>query len=108
MIARALVAKRPFDDYKIGRHLDWKDLAGRCHADEKLATGGKELLGDQDREGCADGAADDAKAQPFMIEDMEVGVIAGPQRKTACTIRRKEMTNDVTVGIEDADFGNGP
>ena len=34
---------------------------------------------------------------------MKIGVIAGPLRETASAARGQEMTQDIAVGIEDAD-----
>ena len=107
VVARSFVSERPVDDDEIRRRLRRNNLACRCHTYKQLAARGEELLGDQNREGGADGAADNAIIYPLMFEGMEVGVIAGPQRRTASATRREEVAHNVAIRIEDADFRDG-
>ena len=48
------------DHNEIGWNLHWSDLAGRRDADEKMATGGEKLLGDQNRKCRADSTTHNA------------------------------------------------
>ncbi len=57
---RSLVAEPAIDNDEIRRRVYRENLLSLRHADEELAAGGEELLGDQDRERTADGAADNA------------------------------------------------
>jgi pimeloyl-ACP methyl ester carboxylesterase len=93
--------------FPMRRHLDWQNLTGRCHAESQAAAGGEKLLRDQDREGRADGATDDSVPQAFVLEGIEISVMAGPCRGPVRTLRGNEVTHDVAVGIEDADLGGG-
>ena len=69
VIARPFIAKRAIDEDKIRRGPNRSNLASGRHADKEPATGCEKLLGDQDREWCADGAADDANSSDaFEIE----------------------------------------
>jgi len=104
MIARPLVAQRTVDQDEVRRR---PDLSGRGDADEQSATGREELLGDQHGEGCANGAANDADlADAVEIEGKKLGVITGPTFMDTAAAGPLEMTDDITVRIEHADFGD--
>src|SRR5215471_15869802 len=100
MIARALITQSPIDQHEIGWRCDRHDLSGGCHADQKSAAGGKKLLRDEHGEGCADGAADDAKALTRMLEFVQVCVIAGPSLRTTSASGSDEYAHDIAVRIE--------
>jgi hypothetical protein len=106
MVACPLIAQPPINDDKIGRLPYRSDLTRRRHAQEKLASGGEKLLGNQHGEGCTNSAADNAVAEPCIIEAVEVCVIAGPMRKTPPMIRGKDIAHHIAVGIEYANFWN--
>ena len=107
MITRPLVAQRAVDQDEVRRRSDGIDLAGRGNADEQSAAGREELLGDQHGERRADGAADDADlADAVEIEGKKLGVVAGPSFMDAAGAGPLEVTDDVTVRIEHADFGH--
>ena len=73
----------------------------------KAAPGGEELLGDQHGEGGADGAADDPDlADAVEIEGKKLSVIAGPTFMDTAGTGPLKVTDDVTVRIEHADFGD--
>ena len=103
MVADTLVAQRPIDQHEVGRRgAHRRQLAGRGHAQQQLAAAGEELLGDQHREGRADGAADDAELDATVLEPMELGVVAGPGGLEPRPARRLEVTDQVAVGVQDA------
>ena len=107
MIARSLVAQRAVDQDEIGRRPDRIDLAGRRNANEQPAAGREELLGDQHGEGCADRAADDPDlADAIEIEGKKLGMVAGPPFMDAPGAGPLEVTDDITVRIKHADFGD--
>src|SRR5262249_48182674 len=61
---------------------------------------------DEDRERRTNGTADDAVHPVIVFEDVELRVIARPSGGAMRAARRHEMTHDIAIGIEDADFGH--
>src|SRR5262249_22298604 len=93
---------------EVRRGSDRSNLAGGRHADQQTATGHEKLLSDQHREWCSDGAANDAHlTDTIEIEGQKFSVIAGPSFMDAAGTRSFEVTDNVTVRIEYADFGDG-
>jgi hypothetical protein len=78
VIARTFIAQRTIYHDEIRWNLHRSDLAGRRDADEKMATGGEKLLRDQNRKCRADSTTYDAAFMPFMMKDVQFGVVAGP------------------------------
>ena len=102
MIAGPLVPERAFDDHEVGRRRYGNNLAGRGEAEQKAASAGKQLLRNQDGERGADGVSDDADGFSRQLKGVKLGVIARPGCKTTCLPGSFEVSDDVAVGIKDA------
>ena len=107
MVARAFIAKRFFDQNKIGRVAKREELSGRGDAEEQLAAGGEKFLGHQHREGGSHRTAEHTELEPLLFEKVEIGVIAGPVGAFDCTIFSQQMPHDVAVRVQQADLGHG-
>jgi hypothetical protein len=106
MVACSFVAQGPLNDDEVGGRLDGADLTGGRHADEELATCGKELFGEKNRKGCADRASDDAVTSALMIELIQVSVVASPVAAAAGASGGREVAHNVAVRIKHADCWN--
>ena len=106
MIAGALVAQRALDHDEIGRGAERRDLARRGHADEKPASRGEQLLGEQHGKRRADRAADDAEAHRRVLELEQLGMVAGPAGRRRRPARPVQRPHDVAVRVEQADLGH--
>jgi hypothetical protein len=105
-VAGALTAPRAVDQDRSGQCHGRIELTGGGDTDDQSATGGKKLLGDQDRKWSADGVADDANGPVFHLGLPEIGVIAGPAIRTAAAAGLLQPADHVAVGVEQADIRN--
>jgi hypothetical protein len=62
--AGAFVAQGLVDEDEVGRVGPWLELSGGGDGDDQVGAAGDHLLGDQDGEGGADGAADHSDLCP--------------------------------------------
>nr|WP_312010374.1 hypothetical protein [Bradyrhizobium cenepequi] len=107
MVARSLVAQRSIDQDKVWGWSDRGDLSGGRDADEQPTAGRKKLFGHEYRERRAYGTADDADlAKAVKFGGEQLGMIAGPSFMDLAGVRPLEVTGDITVWIEHADFGD--
>ena len=108
MIACPLVAECAIDEDEVWRGPDRSNLPGGRHADEQPATGCEKLFGDQHGERSTDRAAYDSDlANAVEIEGEKFGVIAGPSFMDAARAGPLEVTDNVAIWIEHADFWDG-
>ena len=107
MMARPLVAERFFDDNEKSLFRQFRgDPPGRSQTEQEAATRSKHLFCDEHRKGRTHGTANDADSFPGQIEGQHVGVVAGPAGKWLAAPIGSQRSNDITIGIENADFGH--
>lgn len=87
--------------------LHGSDLTGRCHAQNKPAARGEQLLRHQDGKGCADSASDNPVVVPLMMKYVEIGMIARPLRMLATARSGAQMPHDIAIGIKNAHYRDG-
>jgi len=103
VVARPLVAERAVDENEVRRVVPRRDLSRGGDAHEEPAAGGEQLLGDEDGKRRSDRASDDPELLAVSLEPVEVRVVAGPRLVFSRRARRRQVTDDVPVRIEDAD-----
>ena len=80
------------------------DLPSGGHADQQPTPRGKQLLGEQYREGGADGAADDTEMFTVLVEFVEIGVITRPTGRAMAQSGLGERADDIAVRVEQTDL----
>jgi hypothetical protein len=107
LVARPFVTQGAVDQNEIGWRPDRRQLAGRRHADQKRATGSKQLLGDQHGEGCAHRAAHDPEFDSGLVGAIEICMVASPGRIAARSAILAEPAHEVAVRVEHTDCWHG-
>jgi hypothetical protein len=77
-------------------------LASRGEVEEKAASACKQLLGNKDGEWRANGIADDADGVSRQLKTVKLGMVAGPWCDLMCLPGSFEVSDDVAVGIKNA------
>ena len=106
MLTGAFVADRSLDQDEVRRGPHRHYLAGRGDADQQPATGNKEPLCHQHGERCAYGKADNSQGNAAMFRRVHLGMVAGPTRGTPRQPGTAQTTNDIAVGVQNADGRN--
>ena len=102
VIARPFVAERALDEHEERRAGFGRDEAGRGDRHERLAAGGEQLLGDEHRERCSDGASDDADLRPAGLPPIQLRVEAGPGGSELRASGGDESLDQLAVHVEQA------
>ena len=106
MIARALVAQGAINHDEIWKLGGWGDLTSRGHADQQVTTAREKLLRYKNGKWSADRPPDDACHLCADCERIEFGVIAGPIFGKTRLTGRLQTTNNISVRVQDADWGD--
>jgi hypothetical protein len=106
MVAGSFVAQRPFDDDEIRRFAGGDDLPSRRQADQQATAARKQLLGDQNGEGCSNDPSNDANLPSGKGEYIELGVVTWPAREALCAPGPPKVAHDISVRIEKANGGH--
>ncbi len=105
MGAGALIAQGPLEKHEARNGRKGCDLAGGGDAHDHLSTGCGQLLSDQHRKRCSHRHADHPDLDAVEVSHPHLGVVAGPPRM-APTPPGGEMTDDVTIGVEQGHPGH--
>ena len=107
MVTRSLVAERLFDDHEKGLFRQFRgDPPGRSQTEQEAATRSKHLFRHEHRKGRTNCTANDADFSPGQIESQHVGVVAGPARKWLAAPIGSQRSNNIAIGIKNADLGH--
>jgi hypothetical protein len=71
------------------------------------AAAGRQLLRDQHRERCADGAPDDPKLDAVVLRRPQLGVMTGPARMQDGSIGPAQVANDAQSASSRHTSGTG-
>ena len=107
MITGSFVSQRLLDQDKIRRLANWENLASRGKTDQQFASGSKKLFGQQNGERSANGATDNPELIVLPLEIIKICVITSPKGITSCLAAIQQVTHNVPVRIQDADFRDG-
>jgi hypothetical protein len=99
VVARSFVSQCPVDHNKVRGRSCGLDLACRGKAYEELATGGKQLFGNQDSKRCPDDPADDAHVAPGERECVQFRMVAGPRLETSAEAALTKLPDEIAVRV---------